>query len=165
MKKNRLLVLLLSALLASWSFAEKKSMANEKAIYKWEDNGLVYYSHIKPSHVKDFIKLDSRGMRIEEYTEDFGEVVEIVMRPENLDKAETAKETNETSPEDDAIATLKEEEIRKKNCETAKRNMKTLDSGEVYEQDEKGNMIRLSLEQIDAKRKNVTRDVDYFCGE
>lgn len=160
MKKSRLLILL-SSMFFTLGLAQS-SRISEKAIYKWEQGGLVYYSHIKPQGIDDFIKLDSSGRKVEDYTEDFGEVVQIIVRPNEQEEGgeEKADATEETK-----TAEHQEEEIKKKNCETARKNLAILDSGEVYERDSQGNMIRLTVEEMQNKRKNVERDVDYFCAE
>lgn len=167
MQGNRLFVLVCSVLLLGSAFAQQKKL-DDKVIYKWEQDGLIYYSHIKPLKIKDFIKLDAQGRRVEDFTEDFDEIVEIaVVRPdrevettsENLTAAEAAQKEVEKE-----LAEGKAQDIRDKNCQTARKNMSTLDGGEVYERDSSGNMIRLKTEQIDSKRKNVQRDIDYFCG-
>lgn len=160
MKKNRLFILL-SSLVLTLSFAQDNNGAG-KAIYKWEAGGLVYYSHIKPDHVKNVTKLDSSGRKIEDYTEDFGEVVQIIVRPKN----ETSTTAGSTSIDaEKQLAESREQDIRTENCNKARKNLETINGGEVYERDSKGNLIRLTEEQIQNKRKNVERDVDYFCSE
>lgn len=156
-----------SLLICGSALAQQK--LTEKVIYKWESDGLIYYSHIKPAEVRDFIKLDAEGRRIEDFTEDFDEIVEIaVMRPKAVtdegDEPATPAEAAQKEVEDQ-LAQQSAQEVKNKNCQTAQKNMSTLDGGEVYERDSQGNMLRLSAEQIASKRKNVQRDVDYFCSE
>lgn len=146
-----------------------------QVIYKWESQGLVYYSHIKPADVVDFIKLDSQGRKIESFTDEFDEIVEIVTRPqsvqqrqndeggENIDEMSGAKASAKKAEAE--LAKERDAEIRVRNCEIARKNMSKLDGGEVYEPDSAGNMMRLKPEQITAKRKNVQRDIDYFCAD
>lgn len=158
MRKNRLLILL-SGLLISFAFAQDGKMT-QRVIYKWQgDDGLIHYTHIKPNDISDFVQLDANGRKVEDYTEDFGEVVEIVVRP----KSTSQPEIKPTTEEEERLAENRQKELKEKNCETARNNLKTLDTGEVYEQDSQGNMIRLSAEQVASKRKNVQRDIDYFC--
>lgn len=170
MQGNRLLALACGVLFFSSAFAQEKQLAN-KAIYKWERDGLIYYSHIKPTAVKDFIKLDAEGRRIEDFTEEFDEVVEIVVaRPDTVKKTTETDEVRTAAEEaqlevEQRLADNQAEEARNKHCQTARKNMATLDSGEVYERDSQGNMIRLKSEQITSKRKNAQRDIDYFCSE
>lgn len=136
-----------------------------KVIYKWFEDGLVNYSHIKPLHVKEVIKLDAEGRAIEDFTEEFDEVISISVRPNSQTKKE--KKPIASEKQDEQLDVSDEEkrriEQRKNNCEIAKRNMKTLAGGEVYEKDAQGNMIRLKPEDIASKQKNVAKDVDYFC--
>lgn len=155
MKKSRLLVLL-SCLVFSLSFAENSNSG--KVIYKWERNGLVYYSHIKPKGISNVTKLDPNGRKIEDYTEDFGEVVQIIVRPKNQTSTKAV-----STDEEKQLAENREQEIQKENCDKARKNLETLNGGEVYERDSQGNMIRLSAEQIQNKRANVERDVEFFC--
>lgn len=155
MKKSRLLVLL-SCLVFSLSSAENNNSG--KVIYKWERNGLVYYSHIKPKGISNVTKLDPNGRKIEDYTEDFGEVVQIIVRPKNQTSTKAV-----STDEEKQLAENREQEIQKENCDKARKNLETLNGGEVYERDSQGNMIRLSAEQIQNKRANVERDVEFFC--
>lgn len=157
MKKSRLLVLL-SCLVFSLSFAENSNSG--KVIYKWEQNGLVYYSHIKPKGISNVTKLDPNGRKIEDYTEDFGEVVQIIVRPKNQTSTKAV-----STDEEKQLAENREQEIQKENCDKARKNLETLNGGEVYERDSQGNMIRLSAEQIQNKRANVERDVEFFCAQ
>ncbi len=166
MKGKQLLIGSL-CLLCTAAFAQ--SHYKGKVIYKWKKNDLVYYSHIRPANVTDFVKLDSQGRKIEDLGDGFGQIVEIAVRP---DIPENSPE-NDGQPQNDVEAAAKEIEDnisaqqeaakRQKNCEISKKNMATLDSGEVYEPDAAGNMMRLTPEQMASKRANVQRDIDYFC--
>ncbi len=163
MKGNRLSIALLGLLTASTMMAAEK--IETKVIYKWTNNGLVYYSHIKPASVTNAIKLDAQGRKIEDFTDEFDEVVQITVRPKSVKKADKGKNKGAvmSAKEKADLEKTKAEDIRKKNCETARKNMRTIEGGEVYERDSQGNMIRLSPEAIQGKRKNVQRDIDYFC--
>lgn len=165
MQRNILCVLVLGLAIGTQAFAQNASPVNAgKVVYKWSDKGVIYYSHIKPINITKFERLDKQGRIITDTdTEGFGELVEIV-RP-NLDKpADAANPTNEHDSEmSKALALQQQDELKKRNCATAKQNLNILNSGEVYEPDAQGNMTRLSAEQIEAKRVNVNRDVDYFC--
>lgn len=169
MQGNRLLLTAVAGwLFCGVVFAQGNNLA-QKVIYKWENDGLIYYSHIKPTAVQDFVKLDAEGRRVEDFTEEFDEIVEIaVVRPEKGAESEAEAQTPSEAAQrevEEELAKKSAQEVKNKNCETARKNMSTLDGGEVYERDSQGNMIRLSAEQIDSKRKNVQRDVDYFCEE
>ncbi len=164
MKGNRLSIALLGLLTVGTLMAAEK--IETKVIYKWTDNGLVYYSHIKPTSVTNAIKLDAQGRKIEDFTDEFDEVVQITVRPKSVkkdDKENKDKGAVMSAKEKADLEKTKAEDIRKKNCETARKNMRTIEGGEVYERDSQGNMIRLSPEAIQGKRKNVQRDIDYFC--
>lgn len=162
MKGNRLSIVLSGVLMLT--FAGAADNLESKVIYKWNENGLVYYSHIKPANVTDFVKLDSNGRKIEDFTEEFDEIVQITVRPQAVKDSSKDDGVVMSDEEKAKLEKTKAEDVRKKNCDTARRNMTTLESGEVYEKDSKGNMIRLSPDAVASKRKNVQRDVDYFCG-
>ncbi len=169
MQKKSLLMAVLAAVVLSSAVAQHKPL-DQKVIYKWEREGLIYYSHIKPLDVRDFIKLDAEGRRVEDFTEDFDEIVEIVVarpKPVKANSGTEAKTPAKAAQEavENELAEDKAEEIRNKNCETARNNMAKLEGGEVYQRDSEGNMIRLKPEQVESKRKNVQRDVDYFCND
>lgn len=170
MKGNRLLAITL--LLATSHLAVAQDNALEgKVIYKWtgEDN-LIHYSHIKPTAVSNFQKLDAQGREIVDFTEDFDEIIEITVRRPIIHEAEQFGDKASTQEKNNAeiakkISEGEADSVKQKNCQTAKKNLAMLNAGEVYEKDSSGNMIRLKPEQIMQKRKNVERDVDYFCGE
>ncbi len=149
MKKSHLLILL-SSLIVTSSFA-----AGDKAIYRWEQGGLVHYSHIKPIHVENVTKLDSSGREIEDYTEDFGEIVQIVVRPPAKDKKQQVEKVAASAEEIQKAQEKSEKETRKKNCEIANTNLKTINTGEVYETNAKGEKVRLTPEQLEVQRKNT----------
>lgn len=153
-------LLLLGAVLMNTAQAQNK--IETKVIYKWLENGLVHYSHIKPVHANDVTKLDAEGRTIEEFTESFDEIISISVRPSLPPK--TSSQT--TEPVEKKAITAKAQraiEQKKKNCATARRNLKTLKGGEVYEKDEAGNMIRLKPEDVASKLKHVSKDIQYFC--
>ncbi|MPV86551.1 hypothetical protein [Ostreibacterium oceani] len=158
MKRNRLLVMIVAMALASTASAQNN--VNQKVIYKWVQDGLVHYSHIKPLGIDGAEKLDAKGRKIQDFTEEFDEIVEIAVRP----KAEKKEEEPQTKQEE-ILQAEEERSAREKNCATANKNMQVIDGGEVYERDSSGNLIRLTPEQVDNKRKNVQRDIDYFCGD
>ncbi len=175
MKKSHLLILL-SSLVFTLGFADDSKKV-EKVIYKWERGGLIHYSHIKPEGVSGVIKLDSNGRKIEDYTENFGEVVQIVVRPpkketkseEEAQEASAAenqekqKKITIVKAKDKQKADSQEQKLRKENCQTARKNLETINTGEVYERDPKGNLVRMSDKQLETKRKDAQRDIDYFC--
>lgn len=161
MKKSRLLIALLGTVLLSQVSAQK--LAN-KVIYKWEQNGLIYYSHVKPVNVSNFTKLDEQGRKIEDFTEDFGEVVQIIVRPPSAGgNADGTTATEEMTDTEKQLAEDKAKDQKKENCEKAKKNLATLKTGEVYEKDNKGNLIRMSPEQIQTKLTETNKDIAYFC--
>lgn len=165
MKKYYLVIFMLIGVLFNPVNAE--SRVDSKVIYKWFEDGLVNYSHIKPLHVKKVTKLDADGRAIEDFTEEFDEIISISVRPSSHAKQEKKNTVAEKQDEQSEVNDKEKRrtEQREKNCEIAKRNMKMLEGGEVYEKDAKGNMIRLKPEDIVSKQKNVARDVDYFCSE
>ncbi len=160
MKKGRLFVLL-SSLLFTVGFAETKGDIDKKPIYKWEENGMINYSHIKPLNVKNFIKLDSSGREIEDYTEGFGTIEQVIVTPKKSNKMAELTLAGESQRQEEKS----EKAIKEKNCEVARKNLATVNTGEVWERDSQGNLVRLSKEQIQAKREKIERDVNYFCSE
>lgn len=161
MKKHGLLVAL--ATVVGLQVATAQDSLQEKVIYKWNQGGLIYYSHIKPAGLKNYIKLDNTGRRIEDISDDFGEIVEVVVRPNEAAMNDKPQNNGKATTVSEQLKKGRAEEQKQKNCETSKRNLATLDSGEVYEKDSSGSMVRLTAEQLASKRKNVQRDVDYFC--
>ncbi len=160
MKKGRLFILL-SSLLFTVSFAGSNGDMDKKPIYKWEQDGKINYSHIKPLDVKNFVKLDSSGREIEDYTEDFGTIEQVVVRPKKDNKIAELTLAGESKRQEEKS----EKETKQKNCEIARKNLATVDTGEVWERDSLGNLVRLSQEQVQAKREKIERDVNYFCSE
>lgn len=168
MKKHYLFACVLAVLSVNVAVAQKKN--TQKVIYKWTENGLIHYSHVKPAKVKDFIRLDTKGRKIEDFSKDFGEVQEIIVRPSKNQKVDTkdSKDDSKSNLEKDSeqqAAAIAAKEAKQRSCNTAKNNLKLLQGGEVYERDAKGNMIRLSKEQIESKLKSVNKDVGYYCSE
>lgn len=170
MKKQYLFACVLAALTVNVAVAQKKGAqksSTPKVIYKWTEDGLIHYSHVKPAKVKTFTKLDAKGREIEDFSKDFGEVQEIIVRPSKAQKA-SADNSGKTSLESESnqrVAAEAAKNMKQKNCETAQKNLNLLKGGEVYERDSQGNMIRLTKEQIDSKLTNVQKDVGYFCSE
>ncbi len=155
--------MLLGCFFFTMSMAESKGVIGKKPIYKWEQNGLIHYSHIKPEGIKNATKLDANGREIEEYSKEFNEIEQIVIRPKNLTITKTTGLAT-----DDEIKRLKQkanEKMKEQNCQTTHKNLEALNQDEVYETDSKGNKIRLTDEQLKIKRKNVERDFKYFCSE
>lgn len=157
MKKYNFLVLFLGVL--GWSISTAQETIQEKVIYKWNRDGLVHYSHIKPAAIDDFVKLDNTGRRIEEVSEDFGEIVEVVVRPKKASMDEKTGEILVTEPQKETQG----QTIRQQNCEASQGNLATLQRGEIYEKDEQGNMMPLSPEKIESKRKKFQKDIEYYC--
>ncbi len=170
MKRNHLLigVICLSGL--------NISLAGQTAIpvaYKWEKNGLTHYTAYKPNDVseKDVIKLDAQGRVIVDVQDGDFVQLEQTVRPEGTEGSTTEKEETKAGSDASAKEVSKElaakqlEELRAKNCKVAQKNMQMIDGGEVYEPDEKGNMMKLSKEQLEANRKRVQKDIDYYCGK
>lgn len=149
------LILLALALTTSAAFAQSNSVA-DRVIYKWIDGGLVYYSHILPQGVEDYTKLDSRGIEIIDYSDEFNEVVEMAVRPKTLENSTEQKEEPKTNAADD---------VKKRNCEIAQNNMRLLDRGDVYDKDADGNVIALDKAQVETKRKNTQEDINYYCNQ
>jgi|GEM_PF-6673538 len=162
MKGNHLLLASLAglALFSSLAFAQKK--ISDKPIYKWVKDGLIHYSYVKPTDIKDYETLDSRGRKITYYTKDFDQIIEITKKPQQLEITDE-QDSKDIDDIGEKVQALQSQNTRKKNCKTARANMKKLDGGEVYEKDAKGNLIRLSKAQIANKRLDVERDIDYFC--
>ncbi len=154
MKRKLLLTLLVLA--AGTAVAQDKA-ETERVIYKWVDGGLVYYSHILPKGVSDYTKLNSRGMEIKDYTEEFETIETIAVRPKTLEKTDK-KEDQQAKTDDNSP-----EAIKAKNCEIAKANLRLLSSGDVYDKDDKGNLVTMNKEQVESKRKNTQEDIDYYC--
>lgn len=169
MKKYFLITIMLLGTLSNTLYAQADT--GKKVIYKWNENGLINYSHIKPLHIKNPTKLDAEGRAIEEFTEEFDEIISISVRPNAVAKKEekvTSSSTESTESVEEPSKDVKQKrqaDQKRANCQIAKRNMETLQGGEVYEKDEAGNMIRLKPDELEAKRKNVEKDVDYFCAE
>ncbi len=143
--------------------AEDNNPADRKPIYKWEQNGLIHYSHIKPEGVKNAIKLDANGRKIEDYTEEFNEIEQTIIRPKKSNMAKMATLT--TANEANLLAEKAEAKMKEENCQITRNNLKALNQGEVYETDSEGNKIRLNDEQLKIKRKNIEKDFNYFCSE
>lgn len=162
MKKYNLWILFFAVWGGSVSLAQE--VIQEKVIYKWTKDGLVHYSHIKPVTVDDFVKLDNTGRRIEDVSEEFGEIIEVVVRPKkaSMDKTSGEEKTGEILLSDPQMEG-KAETIRQQNCEASKKNLATLQRGEIYEKDGQGNMVPLSPEQIESKRKIFQKDIEYYC--
>ncbi len=152
--KRKLLVSLL--ILAAGTAIAQNTAETERVIYKWVDGGLVYYSHILPKGVSDYTKLNSRGMEIKDFSEEFETIETIAVRPKTLEKTE---ETEDQTKKDDNSP----EAIKAKNCDIAKANMRLLSSGDVYDKDDQGNLVTMNKEQIETKRKNTQEDIDYYC--
>lgn len=153
--KGKLLLLALSFMVTS---AFSQNTVTDRVIYKWIDGGLVYYSHILPKGVNDYVKLDSRGIEIKDYSQDFDEIEVIAVRPKTLENTTQEEKKDEAKAEGP-------DDVKKRNCEIAQNNMRLLDRGEVYDKDSEGNLVALSGEQVTSKRKNTQQDIDYFCAQ
>ncbi|MGY0400084.1 MAG: hypothetical protein ACWIPH_09205 [Ostreibacterium sp.] len=161
MKKYRLLVLALGTLVINIAFSQEELAS--KAIYKWELDGLVHYSYIRPINVKNFTKLDANGRELLDYTAGFGTVAEIVVRP--AAPAVTASSTSSPLEAEEAknLAENQQKFDGEKKCRLVQKNLELLTKGEVYEPDSKGNMVRLTKDKIESKLRNTQKDLDYFC--
>lgn len=155
--------MLLGCFLFTLSIAESKGSIGKKPIYKWEQNGLIHYSHIKPDGIKNTIKLDANGRKIEEYTKEFNEIEQPVIRPKNLSTIRTSELT--TDNEAKRLEKKAEDKMKAQNCQTTRKNLEALNKGEVYDTDSEGNKIRLTDEQLKIKRKNIEKDFKVFCSE
>lgn len=154
--KRKLLLAMLAFTMTS-AFSQGAGGVADRVIYKWIEGGLVYYSHILPTGVANYTKLDSRGIEIIDYSDEFNEVETMIVRPKTLEN--TAVEADKK--EEPKVETA--EDIKKRNCEIAQNNMRLLNNGDVYDKDSEGNLVPLSGEQVESKRKNVQADLDYFC--
>ncbi len=157
MSKSRLLVLL-SGLVLGLTFAGDKVGA-DKAIYKWHgQDGLIHYSHIKPNNsIGEVEQLDSSGRKVKAHTDDFGQI-KTIPRPDKVEQTGDKKTEEEVK-----LAEKRQEEIKQENCKTLQENLRIIETGEVYENDAKGNKVLLKPEQLKAARAKTLRDMDYFC--
>ncbi len=155
MKKSHFFVFL-GTLIVTLSFSQQ----DKKIIYKWEKNGLVHYSHIKPEGAKNIIKLDADGRKIENYSENFGEIVQIVVSPKKHKQTLTDTSSNRADNTEEQA-----DKQRREYCQIARQNLQQINSGDLYERNAKGELIRLSNEQLKTKRIKAERDVTYYCTE
>ncbi len=155
--------MLLGCCFFTMSIAEGKGAIGKKPIYKWEQNGLIHYSHIKPEGIKNATKLDASGRKIEDYTEEFKELERTVIRPKKVDMTQMAELT--TTNEVKLLEQKAAKQMKEKNCQITRKNLEALKQGEVYETDSEGNKIRLTEEQLNIRRKNVEQDFKQYCSE
>lgn len=157
MKKREYLFVLSIVLNFQLLFAEEH--VDRKVIYKWKQQGLIHYSHIKPVNIQSFERLDAEGQKIEAVSADSGETVEMVVRPpkKSMSNQGASVITSQTSQKN------KLSEQKQKNCEIAHKNHLFLQKGVVYEKDASGDMVRLTDEQLATKMRNTQKDIDYFC--
>ncbi len=166
MKKHHLLASAICLSSLNISLAEQ---AMVPVAYKWERSGLVHYTAYKPNDVseKEVVKLDAQGRVIVDVKDGDFIQLEQAVRPEITkkeaeEKADTGADVaaKEVSKE---LASKQLEKLRAKNCKVAKKNMQMIEGGEVYEPDDKGNMMKLSKEQLETNRKRVQKDINYYC--
>ncbi len=167
MKAKSLFIGMLCLLCANIASADKK---DEKVIYKWENNGLIYYSHIKPVGITNFTKLDSQGRKIIDFSQEFDEIVEIAVRPDMMKKEKEGEKKLSAADEavkevEDQLKEKERQKVYKKNCELARKNVAMINNGEVYKPDASGNMIRLSGDELVKRRAREEKNVNFYCSE
>lgn len=159
------------ALFSATAMAQDVGGLDTNVIYRWTENGLVHYAKIPPNDRPDCLAVRKTGMgdcvRLNKYgleirvRDDSGEffIIEPIQQPESPEVADSAP------VEQIEQRSLDTERQRKKNCEQARENMRVLtEEQDAYRRDETtGNLIRLSNEEIEARRQQTEKDIAYYC--
>lgn len=125
-------------------------------VYKWVDeNGVVHYSQTKPSgHEAENLRPRSDGTTDEEAR---SKLEALVDKARNKDAGPTA---------DDQEQSLKRASRRKKNCETARENLRLLESGvRIRANDANGNPYFLDDEARQTKLTETQSQIQANCIE
>lgn len=139
-------------------FAQSSDTQTSKVIYKWRENGIVYYSAFRPKGVKQLTILDAYGAKLANaQSVEQSATKELVLRPSNEQTRVQPRQT-----EQQQVGALNNE-AKQKNCQLARKNLTVLQDSEVYEYAESGELVRLRAEQITTRKKQAQKDIDYFC--
>ena len=126
-------------------------------IYKWSDEqGKVHYSSIPPQTGR--YEIIEKPPAPSQNPADV--MQELQQKVEATDKAREEAQRREQ----DTKAAEDEAAKRTANCEQAKTNLQTLESGKlVFRVDAQGNRIRLEGEQREQALNQARKDIDYYC--
>ena len=130
--------------------------ATAAGVYKWvDDEGVVHYSEIKPlDYEAENLRPKSDGTTDEEARKKLDALI---------DKAQT-KDVGPTA--DDRKQTLTRASRLKKNCDTARENLRLLESGvRIRANDADGNAHFLDVEARQAKLAETQSQIQANCTE
>lgn len=129
--------------------------APQQIFYKWYVRGRAHYGKYIPRGVSNYIKINGQGMVVSERPTNDSFPVLKPLRPVTPEKA-AAPAKDQPLPEGSIT--------RQKRCEIAQTNMKTLtEQSQIFEDDNKGNLIPLSADEISKRRQQTQNDLEHFC--
>lgn len=160
--------------------AQQKTGEEQFVVYKWYQNGRAHYAKVPPRGVTNYIKLNEWGIVITDRSdedESNGSTLSPI-RPNTVkgaqitpagthDKqaanappaaAQPAAQSNEALPE----GTIPRETL----CQESQNDLNTINNSKektLYIQDENGNRIPLSAEQVENRRAQAQEFISSYC--
>lgn len=168
---------------ASIVHAQQKTGEEQFVVYKWYQKGRAHYAKVPPRGVTNYVKLNEYGMVINDRpTEDEVNNMLSPLRPSTLntsgaqitpvsanDKAAAPASTSAPAAATPGNEALPEGTItREQTCQEAQNDLATINNNTsnnktLYVQDENGNRVPLSAEQIESRRAQAQEYVSSFC--
>ncbi len=131
----------------------------QQFIYKWNDEqGQIQYSELPPPAGVPYETVRKPAG----FGQEGGQARDLVKEQEELAKKLAEEEANKQEQQQEQAQ--KEQDVRVKNCEIAKKNVETLQGDRpVVKTDAQGNKVALDAQQREAELQKARKDQDYFC--
>lgn len=131
----------------------------QQLIYKWTDaQGQIQYTELPPASGVPYETVRKSGGAGPETsgTDDLGK--------QQNDLAKKLAEEDAKQQQQLQEQVQKQDEVRIKNCEAAKKNVEVLQGDRpVVKTDDKGNKVALDAQQREAELQRAKKDQDYYC--
>lgn len=152
-------VVLTSALFFACIPAWGQQNVDKEIIYKWYEGGEVHYAEWPPRGLEDYIKLNTQGMVITDRPDPESFLIIRPVRPEKTAAEKDKAEQDKPSTREGIIT-------RRKRCENARKDLTTINGKRtVYEEDEAGNLVPLSADELSRRKENAQAEVARFCSD
>ena len=139
--------------------------AHAEDIYKWlNDDNQVQYTQMPPPHGIKAIRIQRSAVPDEADIEE-GETDEADYAPET-DAEDTAEASGDDEEADDGETTDRDAEIAKamqENCDNARKNLKSLNKGQVRYINPEGEVIRLTEEERQERIAEANTQIKLLC--
>ncbi len=131
----------------------------QQFIYKWTDGqGQVQYTELPPPTGVPYETV----RKPTGFGQESGQTRDLAKEQEELAKKLAEEEAKKQQQQQEQ--SRKEEDVRVKNCEIARKNVETLQSDRpIVKTDAQGNKVALDAQQREAELQKARKDQDYFC--